>query len=394
MKKSNNCAYVNKGLRLNFLNQKNKTTVKVSPCCHLVKEFSDSGVPKFVPLDSSDSITDHPRLKHYKDYFTNNEDLHPSCVACKNVENSGVDSARQKLNELEQQNSQYDYLKLDVVISNKCNLACPFCSQGSSSLIETLSKKYSLDELPLHWKSQAGKQAEPEIIGETCAELLKKYKIHTFKILGGEPFLKENWEPIGRVLDQEYCKDVQLEITSNGTVMNSKIIERISKTRKTKLRISMDSVGDNYNFIRWPHSWKKMESNLLYLRDNKPKNCDVTLTVLANIFNFEFLPEIEEFFKFINVSAGIACIKNDFNFALKPLHSPLHWNNLPDSILDYVYNNLESSEAKKEIQYGRYLNQKIDIDEIKKDTEFYLIQRNMKATVLGPKTREWLCLIN
>lgn len=384
--KSNQCAYVDKGLRLTFLKKEGVTTVRTHPCCHLVKDLIDAGEKKFIPLVDTTTVTDHPTLNFYKDYFANNNDLHPSCVSCINAENSGVKSVRQKLNQVSEENPDYDFLKLDVVISNKCNLACPFCSQGASSLIQSLASKYSREDLPQHWIQTTTEQADPEVIGELCADLLKQYKIHSFKIIGGEPFLKENWEPIGKVLDEDYCRDLQLEVTTNGTVMNPKVIERISKTKNTKLRISIDSIGKNYNFIRWPHSWDKMKNNLLFLRDNKPDNCDVHISILANIFNFEFLPDIEKFFKSENVDVGV-------DFTLKPIDSPLQWNNLPDNIIDYVYANIKDSDIRKGIEYGRNLDNCTDLNQIVKDTKFYLSQRQMNAEdVLGPMTKEFLCL--
>lgn len=383
---SNKCAYVDKGLRLYFEKKEGVTRVCVRPCCKLIPNLINSDAKRYIPLVDTSTITNHPLLNFFKDYFNANDTLHPSCVSCINEEKSGVKSARQKLNDISTENPDYDFLKLDVVIGNKCNLACPFCSRDASSLIQSLADKYSKDELPQHWLSPARGQADPEVIGQACADLLKKYKIYSFKIIGGEPFLKENWEPIGKVLDENYCRDLELEVTTNGTIMNSKVIERISKTKNTKLRISVDSIGKNYDFIRWPHRWDKMKDNLLFLRDNKPDNCDVNITVLANIFNFEFLPDIERFFTEENIRFGV-------DFTLKPLGSPLQWNNLSDNIIDYVYNNVNDIGIKKGIKYGRTLDKNIDLGTIIKDTNFYLTQRNMKAeSVLGPMTKKFLCL--
>jgi sulfatase maturation enzyme AslB (radical SAM superfamily) len=383
MKNKIYCAYVNKGLRVNFLERNSKSTFRTTPCCHLHKDLIPDEPKKFIPLINADSITEHPALDFFKDAFKDGE-FHPSCKSCIDAEAAGLESVRQKLNDLEHAESEYDYLKLDVVMSNKCNLACPFCSQGSSSLIQTIAQKYDTDELPEHWKKGTEPQVETQTIGETCAELLKKYKIHTFKIIGGEPLLKENWEPIGKVLDEDYCRDLNLEITSNGTIMNADIIRRLSKAKHTKLRISVDSIGTNYDFIRWPHSWGKMKKNLLYLRDNKPDNCDVQISILVNILNFEFLPDIEKFFAEENIYPG-------FDFTLKPSNSPLQWTNLPDNIIDYVYNNVTDESIKNPI-----LNRnaaKRDIRDIIKDIEFYLTQRGMKSQdVLAPMTRKWLCL--
>lgn len=378
------CAYVEKGIRVNFLNKSGHPYVRATPCCHLDKDFIEERFKPFTPLEEKESIEKHITLRHFKSHFKKGT-FHPACRSCINAEKSNNDSVRMKLNKLEKENPDFDYLKLDVVMSNKCNLACPFCSQGSSSLIETLAKKYAW-HLPMHWKKGTLEQPDTELVGKTCANLLKKYKIHTFKIIGGEPFLIENWEPIGKVLDENYCSDLNLEITTNGTIMNDEIIKRLSKAKHTKLRISMDSIGENYNFIRWPHNWEKMKRNLTFLRDNKPDNCDYQISILVNILNFEYLPQIEEFLVNENLNYG-------FDFTLKPVDSPLQWYNLPLPIIFLILEKVKDETIKNSIEQLMHTEPSVDYDLIVKDVKFYLDQRNMKPEhVLGPKTRGFLDL--
>lgn len=382
------CAYVNKGLRVNFLNKSGHPYVRATPCCHLDKDLIEDRFKHFIPLTQKESIEKHPTVRYFKSYFKKGE-FHPACASCIHSEKSNGDSVRTKLNrlekELEKENLNYDFLKLDVVMSNKCNLACPFCSQGSSSLIETLAKKYD-QQLPQHWKKGTLEQPDTELVGKTCADLLKKYKIHTFKIIGGEPFLIENWTPIGKVLEENYCTDLNLEITTNGTIMNKEIIKRLSKAKHTKLRISMDSIGENYNFIRWPHNWDKMKNNLIFLRDNKPDNCEYQISILVNILNFEYLPQIEEFLTNENLKYG-------FDFTLKPKDSPLQWYSLPEKVILLILGQVKDQSIKNNIKQLMYTESTVDYDLIVKDVKFYLNQRNMKPEqVLGPKTRGFLDL--
>ena len=388
--KSNYCAYVDKGLRLSFMSMNGKAGVRTTPCCHLLSK-NIPGVEKFIKVESTDSIVNHPMRQYFKDYFMNNADLHPFCAACKHKESNGVSSERQKYNNLEkrisEENFAYDFLKLDVIIGNTCNLACPFCSQASSSLIDTISSNFNKKDLPYHWKNDTeSAKSDPKVVGETCAELLKKYKIYSFKIVGGEPFLKENWEPIGQVLDCDYGRELHLEVTTNGSILNRNVLERISKTKTAFLRISVDSIGNNYNFIRWPHKWKKMQNNLFYLRDNLPNNVDYKISVLVNVFNFEILPDIEDFFTKNN-------LKFSLDFTLKPFESPLQWFNMPVEIKHKVYTKIKDKEAKYLIYADWDQCNLSDLQTIKNNAEFYLEQRNMKSqNVLGPLTREWLCM--
>lgn len=388
--KDNYCAYVEKGLRLSFISRNEETHVRTTPCCYLTgKDIPD--VKKFTKVESTDSIVYQPMRQFFKDYFEKNEDLHPFCSQCKKRELYGIESQRQNFNrlekKLEKQNLDYDFLKLDVVISNTCNLACPFCNGTSSSLIEKISNNKDKKELPYHWKRSSGdKKVDSSIVSEACAELLKKYKIYSFKVVGGEPFLKENWEPIGKVLDSNYGQEINFEVTTNGTVMNKKILDSLSKTQKTHLRISVDSIGNNYNFIRWPHNWDKIQKNLFYLRDNRPNNLTYRISILVNVFNFELLPEIDEFFNTNSFDFR-------FDFTLKPFESPLQWFNVPMEIKHKVYSQMKSENGKKHIRADWDEANSSSLQMIKDNATFYLKQRNMSSQdVLGPLTRKWLCL--
>ena len=89
--------------------------------------------------------------------------------------------------------------------------------------------------------------------------------------------------------------------------------------------ISVDSIGSNYEFIRWPHTWKKIEKNLNFLKNNQVDNVKIAIDNLVNIFNFEFLPEIEEYF-WNTKRVGYSC-------EIKPATSLMNYQNLPEHII-------------------------------------------------------------
>ena len=219
------------------------------------------------------------------------------------------------------------------------------------------------------------------------AEILKHYKVHTLKLLGGEPFLKENWDKIADVIDQDYGKDLRLEVTTNGTILNDEIMSRLSKTKKAHLRISIDSVGNNYQFIRWPHSWKKMNKNIEYLKNNahKYENISISVANLVNIFNFEFLPEIEEYFWDVRHLVSYSC-------EIKPATHLQNYQNLPDHIINKIKGQLKSTELCNTLKTASFNHSK---ESLKREFDVLLAQRKMKAVdVIGPMTREYFGLDN
>jgi len=380
--KDNYCSYVEKGIRIRLYDYPHGLCANLKPCCHLNHELIPEHISKPVKIDSPKDIMQLLPLQYFRDYFESNDNLHPACLACTNYENKGVDSPRIKLNRRTEY-EKYDINKLDVVLGNSCNLACPFCSSNASSLIDKLSSTLDKENRPESWiplanKTAAGSKNTSEIV----AEILKNYKVHTLKLIGGEPFLKENWDKIGEVIDQDYCKDLHLEVTTNGTVLNDEIFSRLGKTKNAHLRLSIDSIGNNYEFIRWPHTWKKMESNIEYLKanaDNFP-NIHISVSNLVNIFNFEFLPEIEQFFWDYRHIVGYSC-------EIKPSTHLMNYQNLPEHIINTVKNKIQTDFLRDSISVGtnNYTKKRL-----KHEFDVLLAQRKMKASdVIGPMTREY-----
>lgn len=377
--KNNYCAYVDKGIRLKLFDKIDGTYANIKPCCHLDYRLIPQDIDKHIKIESAKDIMNVMPLRYFRDFFESNNNLHPACLACNNYENKNLESPRIYVNKLNY--SGYDINRLDVVLGNSCNLACPFCSSYASSLIDKLSNKLDTNDRPQSWIplnniiDATGSQKTAEII----SEILKNYKVHTLKLIGGEPFLKENWNKIAEVIDKDYCRDLHLEITTNGTVLNDEIFSRFNKIKNVQLGISIDSIGSNYEFIRWPHTWKKMESNIEYLKTTIPfyNNVNVNVSNLVNIFNFEFLPEIENYFW--NYRDIV-----DYSLEIKPSTHLMNYQNLPEHIINTVKNKIQTDNLRNAISIGTNNYSK---EQLKHEFDVLLAQRNMKASdVIGPMT--------
>ena len=247
--KSNYCPYVHKGLRINFRERSGVLYNSCKPCCHIISE----NFPNVVEEHDVDNILHTQNLKYFQDYFENNDDLPPACLTCEKLESAGQTSHRTRA--IKNEDDYYDIHRFDIVIGNSCNLACPFCSSYASSLINVLSNQHLGEHVPEMWKPKSDSfDASFDKVENAIIDILSKYKCQTIKVIGGEPFLKEHWKVFEKMLDSGKLQDSVLEITTNGTIMNSRLLSSLSKTKRTVIRTSIDSVADNYNFIRWPHT--------------------------------------------------------------------------------------------------------------------------------------------
>lgn len=94
-------------------------------------------------------------------------------------------------------------------------------------------------------------------------------------VIGGEPFaLVEALKFIRAFIEDEELADVRLCIYTNGT-LHHRHMDLLKKKRKLSLIVSLDSMGDAYDYIRVDSSWALVEKNLLnFVETGKQLNLD------------------------------------------------------------------------------------------------------------------------
>lgn len=381
MEKKIYCPFVDKGLRFNNIKIGKSISYQVQPCCSIDSwkfnkktEVTDSLA--HVLLESS-------VLAELRKTF-NNGLFHPACYTCEKNEKDGMISKR--LDAINQENKDFDIYMIDISIGNTCNMACTICTPVCSSLIDRIKLKNKDLNIPENWKLKSPAKINNSKLSQELVNLIERKKVQKLKIIGGEPFLTENWYPIQEFLDTKSYIDVDFHITTNGSIINNKILNNISKFKSVYMRISVDSIGDNYNFLRWPFTWDKIEKNLDYLCQNCPENVKFAISVVATAYNFEYLPQIlQRLGSYSNV---------DIDFWMKPEENEQNIMWLPDHMLKTISNELH-------VEKNKILSIKMDerrTDEIleakrqklTQTTRYFLRQRSMDPSCLGPMLKEWI----
>lgn len=382
------CPYFRKSLRLEFSQQEGQTVVKTRPCCHMHGAKIPSGEYKnWMPVNTWEDLERHPNRDYFINYQQTNTEFHPACSPCEEVERVNPERSPRIYQQKEVEPGD-DYFLLDVVVGSTCNLACPFCSAEVSSLIAQVAAKHQDEALPVKWRDTPKVNAEPASVGNLIADFIENRKVKRLKIIGGEPLLKENWDPLSNLIESGACQEMDFALTTNGTIVNDRLISNLHKVKSAILTVSADSIGKNYDFIRWPYSWEKAKKNIDYLIDNAPESTHINVDGVVSIINFELLPEADvEFSNWYSHS---------FNFDLKPSGSALSHLVLPESILKYVYDNIKRKYMRRSIEWAldNYKEENLQHlrDQTRAQLKFLLRQRGMSSDVFGPLTQEYLDL--
>lgn len=182
-------------------------------------------------------------------------------------------------------------LQIGMKFSNKCNLACRSCNQFDSSFyaskmghvpIDSLVKDLSDDTI--FWQTITNKIREGYNSG-------KNLIIHP---IGGETLLQPGfYKLIDWLIDENLTKNTIIRLTTSLAVnLSNEFVDKLQKFNKITFLLSIDSVGDNYNCVRWPATFDRIERNLdilTDLRQRRTNKIEIAVTPVFSLNNIMYL---------------------------------------------------------------------------------------------------------
>ena len=164
----------------------------------------------------------------------------------------------------------------DLRLGTKCNLACRMCSPTSSSLIEKEIDDNLSEFQKFGFQMQDYAYAKKFVTTEQHIDQVFDYiqtidKPFRLKFTGGEPFLNARIPDfIDNLIDSGKAKNIDILFITNLTTVKRSLLEKIQKNfKRFSLSVSMEGVGDAYEYIRYPSTWEKFQRNAKMLDDLK-----------------------------------------------------------------------------------------------------------------------------
>lgn len=211
-----------------------------------------------INTDTIESALSHKKLKEIRTKMKSGGLPEEYCKSCIQASNDNIDSERDWHNSFNNDfnlalaGDDYQFpVIFDARWNNTCNSACTYCSPAFSS----------------KWSSVLdGRQSKP---GKDHKEKIKLFfagnssKLKTVAMVGGEPLLmKENADLLDLIPDT-----VKVDVISNFStdVTKSKVFEKLLKRPKVNWHISIENVGERYEYVREGSQWQKLIDNLKIL---------------------------------------------------------------------------------------------------------------------------------
>tara|TARA_B000000565_G_scaffold254364_1_gene232584 strand:+ start:1292 stop:2500 length:1209 start_codon:yes stop_codon:yes gene_type:complete len=224
---------------------------------------------------------------------------------------------------------------LDINTSNKCNLKCIHCNgEVSTSWIKDEKK---LNREHVHQKEvRYQKLTEEDIDRLFNCDAIKG--IDTIALRGGEPLDEPNNIYIIQKLEQlGIIGNVVLDISTNLTILNDKILNLFSKFKRVLMYVSLEGVHERYEYIRGGKNFTfaDLENNIKIIK--QLNNVEICYAVTLMNLNITTIPEIHEWLTTQDLSRSLVSFSN---VVARPeyLRADILPNNLKKQTLEKIQN--------------------------------------------------------
>lgn len=253
----------------------------------------------------------------------------PNCEFCYRMENSGLSSKRLGKNKIflertlpflqdyANANGHVDKMPQwwEIRLSTKCNLSCIMCAPSLSTMMYKEYAKWRKDGTGSGYTNGALAIAEDsgeeflsksEFFRDQVTSNLQHVLYMEFR--GGEVFAdKESIDFIEAVSHTEYAAGITLDISTNATLINKRIVDILNRFKGGKLRLSIDAYKEADEWIRYHTNWNAVMSSMEIMHGLHAKwkfltqttvqflNC-LTLDELVVFFNDYIMEQQDERF--------------------------------------------------------------------------------------------------
>jgi MoaA/NifB/PqqE/SkfB family radical SAM enzyme len=326
----------------------------VQPCCST--DFKHTNYGNIRDFDSAQELMNSQEMKQLrKDMLMGVKN--PSCSTCHREDQSGLISFRNIKNQLIDE-MNIDVSRLikntrddghledfamqywDIRFSNICNLKCRMCGvkyshtwgQDAVALNHIQPRKnfvfHAHDDLD--FKDYVSKYGD-------LTQLKEVY------FAGGESLMqKDHWDMLDHLVDLGIAADIRLVYNTNLTKLNfgkRDLTNYIERFKTVCFIVSVDAVGDLFEYIRTGASWSKLLENLEIIK--RYENVSLKFNCAVSIYNILDLTDLIAFAQTQNYQDRDL----DWVIDLSPVHFPkeLSITLMPEQLKDLAQQRLESS---------------------------------------------------
>ena len=293
---------------------------------------------------------------------------------------------------------------LEVSFSSICNLKCSYCSPHVSTKWHEEIKQHGPYQLTYPYQDTKGlakaglmpiedEDNNPYIdaFWKWWPELYSRLKV--FRITGGEPLLSKHTFKVLDWIEQNPNKDLELDINSNLSVPDGvfdRFIERVeliskaSKLRRFSIHTSLDSFGNQAEYIRNGLNFEKFQKNVYQFLERVP-NGDLSF---MSTFNALSVTNYKPFLDWmIELRSKYQKNQRWVNFDIPHLTGPRHQSVrvLTEDFHHKVFNLISYLESNVSDQRGDAAFRPMEVEKMKRIYDWMTTPQDQKELIEARK---------
>ena len=270
------------------------------PCCEAQEVALNN------PGESALESWNNVNYRELRRALANNE-RPERCNVCWHNEDSGIVSNRlqwendnwEEFSELISVNDDFSVnnkpIWVELKVSNFCNLKCIMCSTHSS-----YKRTQDLDIIKKYTKDgYETRLLRPTDLFASLNEWPELWdSVHTLQFTGGEPIINKEHYDLLEGIPQHLKSKIRLRYASNLSYIKFKkydLVKIWSEFKHVNIKVSMDGIGDVYNYIRQDGDWDTVYENMCVLNDID--GIDVAAGITVQAHNIYQMPEFYDFWR-------------------------------------------------------------------------------------------------
>lgn len=328
-----------------FISTMQTTYGKTSPCAYGVTEWQYDALTPAERWSSTE-------LNAMRMEFIQGKTPAP-CIKCVNEEHSNKDSLRIRMQQwfptaykdfIQTGQWQSGPMLISSKVSNVCNLSCRSCAGWDSN---------SFKNEGLHYKA-VYKTDHPGTPGNRfIPRLLPRHTDYSkfteidrnlvkLEFFGGEPLLNlTHLEFLEHLIATGKSKDITIFYSTNCTqAINPRFIRIWREFKKLEFSLSIDDIGQKFEYLRWPAVWSDVEKNVNSII-NLPSVLGIPVScVVSSCATINNAYYVDEIVKWANDTVGSSYI----NMVASPGYVALHV--APDDVKAAIAAHVSNPEVR------------------------------------------------
>lgn len=263
--------------------------------------------------------------------------------------------------------SDYQLADLQIDLGNTCNSGCIMCSPIASSRLAVDYRKLNKRD-PVLFKDVSKYKSwtnDPELLNSVVEQISKLDNLKYIHFIGGETLYDPAFYQIcDQLINTNLAANLIVGTTTNATIYNDKLEKYIQGFKEFHLGISIESVTELNDYIRYPSKIQQVLENINKFLELKKTNPGlyISLRITPNVFS---VYEIDKLFVYMienNVAAESCNIMSD--------PACLRMELIPDDIRIEIQNKIKDVIDYYELSKNNIVNVRRDdlVDDVIADT--------------------------